>query len=72
MARRNGEETDRDKIKAKINKVNKLRANYYNFYTDKTWGDAKSYDLTIDSSHLSMEKNVELVKAYLRLRGFIE
>ena len=53
-------------------KTNKWRADYYNFFTDKTWGDAKSYDLTIDSSHLSMEKNVELVKAYLRLRGFIE
>ena len=34
-------------------KTNKLRANYYNFYTDKTWGDAKTYDLTIDSSQMA-------------------
>lgn len=63
---------DEAKAEAMARKTNKWRADYYNFFTDKTWGDAKSYDLTIDSSHLSMEKNVELVKAYLRLRGFIE
>ena len=51
---------------------NKWRADYYNFFTDKTWGDAKSYDLTLDSSLLPMEANVELVKTYLRLRGFID
>ena len=31
-------------------KQNKLRANYYNFYTDKHWGESESYDLSIDSS----------------------
>lgn len=49
-----------------------MARDYYNFFTDKTWGDAKSYDLTLDSSRLQMKDNVELVKAYLRLRGFID
>lgn len=61
-----------DKAEAMARKTNKWRADYYNFFTDKTWGDAKSYDLTIDSSLLPMSANVELVKTYLRLRGFID
>ena len=51
--------------------TNKWRAEYYNFFTDKEWGNAKSYDLTLDSSLMSMEKNVELIKEYLRLRGIL-
>ncbi|MDE6175464.1 MAG: cytidylate kinase-like family protein, partial [Duncaniella sp.] len=61
-----------DKAESMARKTNKWRAEYYNFFTDKTWGDAKSYDLTLDSSRLKMADNVELVKAYLRLRGFID
>lgn len=63
---------DEAKAAAMAKKINKWRAEYYNFFTDKTWGDAKSYDLTIDSSLMSMENNVKLVKEYLRLRGIID
>lgn len=35
---------------------NKLRANFYNFYTDKRWGAACSYDLCIDSTSLPMDQ----------------
>lgn len=62
-----------DEIKAAAiaKKTNKWRAEYYNFFTDKQWGDAKSYDLTIDSSLMSMENNVQLIIDYLKLRGII-
>lgn len=63
---------DPEKAVSMAKKTNKWRADYYNFFTDKIWGDAKSYDLTIDSSILSMEDNVNLIKSYLRLRGFID
>lgn len=63
---------DATKAEAIAKKTNKWRADYYNFFTDKNWGDAKSYHLTLDSSLLTMEQNVELVKSYLRLRGFID
>ena len=49
-------------------KTNKLRAGYYNFYTDKTWGDAKTYDLTIDSSTMPMDDIAEVVCDYVRRR----
>lgn len=63
---------DAAKAEAVAKKTNKWRADFYNFFTDKTWGDAKSYDLTIDSSRMPMSAIVELVKTYLRLRGFID
>lgn len=58
----------RDKVKAKARKVNKLRANYYNFYTDKEWGKATSYDLCFDTSKLPIDEIVEIIADYLRRR----
>lgn len=57
--------------RALAEKTNKLRANYYNFYTDKRWGMASSYDLCLNSSLLTMEGIVDLVACYIRNRfGF--
>lgn len=53
-------------------KTDKLRAAYYNFYTDKRWGDAATYDLTFDSSLMPMQDICELIATYLRLRFGIE
>ena len=49
-------------------KKNKLRANYYNFYTDKEWGNATSYDLCIDSSILSIEQVADIIVEYVKKR----
>ena len=48
--------------------TNKLRAAYYNFYTDKHWGDATSYDLCFDTSLLPAEAIAEIVAQYVRRR----
>ena len=42
-------------------KRNKIRASYYNFYTDKVWGDGASYDLCINSSALCAQAVAELI-----------
>lgn len=49
-------------------KKDKLRSSYYNFYTDKTWGDAASYDLSIDSSKLTSEEVCKMIVDYVHLR----
>ncbi|MDE5688075.1 MAG: cytidylate kinase-like family protein [Paramuribaculum sp.] len=61
-------ELTREKARARAEKINRLRANYYNFYTDRTWGAASSYDLTLDTSLLSMNEITELVRLYLDKR----
>lgn len=63
-----GDKPTEEKARAMAEKTNKLRANYYNFYTDKVWGDAKSYDITVDSSLLPMDDVVEVIVDYIRRR----
>jgi hypothetical protein len=47
-------------------KKNKLRASYYNFYTDKGWGVASSYDLSIDSSILGSEETAIFIRDFIQ------
>ena len=53
----------------RIKKTDKSRASYYNYYSAKDWGDAKSYDLCIDSSLLGIDGTVELLKELIRIKG---
>ena len=57
-----------DAAKSLAAKKDKLRSSYYNFYTDKTWGDAASYDLSIYSSKLSSQEVCKVIVDYVRLR----
>ncbi len=54
--------------KAKCRKINKLRAGYYNFYTDKRWGNSTSYHLTVDSSSLPMPDLADFIASYVKLK----
>lgn len=49
------------KAKELIEKTDKKRAAYYNYYTMKTWGAASSYHLCIDSSALSIDDAVHFI-----------
>ena len=60
--------TDRDQARALAMRTNKLRANFYNFYTDKRWGAAESYDLSFDSSKLPLEQIADIVIDYINRR----
>ena len=44
-----------------INKTDKSRASYYNYYTNKKWGAAKSYNLCIDSSKFGIDNTVKML-----------
>lgn len=50
-----------------IHKKDKQRSSYYNYYTSKKWGDARSYDLCINTSHISVEDAADLIIAYRKL-----
>ncbi len=49
-------------------RTNKLRENFYNFYTDKRWGAAESYDLTFDSSLIPLEEIADIIIEYIHRR----
>ena len=52
------------KAKDLMMKTDKKRASYYNYYSNKRWGDSKSYDLCINSSKVGNDGVIELIKAY--------
>ena len=58
----------REAAEKRSDKVNKLRAEYYNFYTDKLWGQAESYDLCIDSSLLGIEGTAQFIVEFVKKR----
>lgn len=50
-----------------ISKTDRRRANYYNFYTGKRWGEVTNYDLCIDSGKFGSEHTAKLIAEYVRL-----
>ena len=44
-----------------INKTDKRRASYYNFYTGNKWGKFDNYDMAINSSTLGIDGAAELI-----------
>ena len=49
-----------------INKTDKRRAGYYNFYTGGRWGDFENYHLMLDTSVLGTDKAAEIIAQYVR------
>lgn len=50
-------------IEKRIKDKDKRRAAYHRFYTDKKWGDAKNYDICLNSGTLGIDKCVEIIKS---------
>lgn len=53
-----------EKAEELIEKTDKRRASYYNYYSYNTWGAAATYHLCIDSSVLGIEDTVEFIKEF--------
>jgi len=56
------------KAKEMILKTDKKRANYYNYFTNKKWGDATSYHYCFCSSKLGIDGTVEAIKDMIHIR----
>ena len=48
-----------------MNKADKRRSKYYNYYSFKTWGAAATYHLCIDSSVLGIEKTIDFIEEFV-------
>lgn len=58
--------TDEKTARALIKKMDKQRRVFYNYYTDKKWGDMEQYDLCIDSSKFTDEEIVNMLASVYR------
>lgn len=54
-----------EKAAVLTSKMDRSRASYYNFYTEKTWGAASSYHLCLDSSRLGLERSSALIAGFV-------
>lgn len=57
-----------NKVKDKIVKTDKKRANYCNYYTNERWGVMQNYDFSLNSSRLDTDRCVEVIEQYLAAR----
>ncbi len=48
-----------------IIKMDKKRKSYYNFYTDREWGKARTYDICINSK-IGIDESVNAIVAYIK------
>jgi hypothetical protein len=59
--------SDRE-AEALIEKADRQRSTYYNYYSYKTWGAAATYQLCIDSSVLGIDGTVEFIRSFVEQR----
>ena len=50
-----------------VQKTDKSRSNYYNFYSGKKWGLTENYDLCINRTKLTCEQVAEIIENYLKV-----
>lgn len=51
-----------------VNRHNKKRKEYHNYYCTGKWGDSRNYDISINSSKLGIEKTTKLLISYITER----
>ena len=48
-----------------IKEVDEKRASFHKYCTDAVWGDARDYNLSIDTSVIGIEKTAEIILKYI-------
>ena len=57
-----------EEAEKKIKKIDKRRADYFKYFTGRQWHDAALYDLCLNTGHMSEQKCVDIVRAYMEAR----
>ena len=50
-----------------VERADRRRAGFYNFYTNRRWGDASGYDLCLNTSRLGIDRTADLIVQTARL-----
>lgn len=54
-----------DNIESYIKKIDRRRASYYSFFTDKSWGKANNYSLVLNSDQIGIDNCVDIIIDYI-------
>lgn len=52
---------DKDKAFAEICRINRARANHYEYYTGRRWGDPHNYDLAVNTGRVGLETACNMI-----------
>ena len=52
---------DQDKALAEIRRINRARANHYEYYTGRRWGDPHNYDLAVNTGRVGLETACNMI-----------
>ena len=52
---------DKENAEKEINRINKLRENHYDYYTEKEWRNPSNYDICINSDSVGIDNSVDLI-----------
>lgn len=50
-----------------MERINKERSEYYKHYTGREWDCAENYNLCLDTSKISHEECIEIIKGYMKI-----
>lgn len=59
------EHLPKDKVEEEIRRIDKRRANYYNYHANEKWGKAENYHLSLRSDYIGIDNCVECIKNYI-------
>jgi len=65
---RNDHSISEKEAKTLIEQTDKKRASYYNYFSNKAWGMAASYDICINSSVFGIDNMITFIEDYVRNR----
>ena len=58
----------REEAQSKMQRIDMLRRQYHNRYSDHKWGDSRYYDICIDGTFLGSEGTADMLAQYIRGR----
>ncbi len=54
------------KAKEHVQKTDRKRASYYNYFTGENWGDIKNYHISLDTDFIGIENCVDILEKYAK------
>lgn len=63
---------DANKPEESIRKIDKRRANYYNYHSCEVWGRAENYHLTVNTAACGIENSVQIIKNFIDSCGELD
>lgn len=58
-------------VKKNIKRIDRERRDYHKYYTGRSWEDFDNYDLVINTAAIGIDGSINLIKDYLKIKGFI-